>query len=42
MLAVESNLISDLHDELIMRLDQSLQGGLLLPQLLGVFNVLLA
>jgi hypothetical protein len=40
--AVLSKLISELHDELIVRLDHSFQGGLLLLKLLGIFCVLLA
>jgi hypothetical protein len=35
--AVVSILFSHLHDQLIMGLDHSFQGGLLLPQLLSVF-----
>jgi hypothetical protein len=35
-------LISKLHDELVVRLDHSFKLGLLLPQLLGVFSILLA
>jgi hypothetical protein len=34
---VESILFSHLHDQLITGVDHSLQGGLLLPQLLSVF-----
>jgi hypothetical protein len=40
--AVVAILVSELHDELIARLDHSFQLGLLLPQLLSIFSVLLA
>jgi hypothetical protein len=38
---VESNLIGDLHDKLITRLNCSLQGGLFFLELLDIFDVLL-
>jgi hypothetical protein len=42
IIAVVSILIDELHDELVTRLDHSFQLGLLFPQLLDVFSVLLA
>jgi hypothetical protein len=39
---VESVLFSNLHDQLIMGLDHSFQGGLLLSQLLSIFSQPLA
>jgi uncharacterized membrane protein YhaH (DUF805 family) len=42
IVAVLAILVSELHDELIMRLDYSFQLGLLLPQLPSVFPQLLA
>jgi hypothetical protein len=35
-------LVGELHDELVTRLDHSFKLALLLPQLLGIFSVLLA
>jgi hypothetical protein len=40
--AVKSSLLGNIHDELIVRLDHSIKGGLLFLQLLSIFPQVLA